>query len=39
MNAQENIQKFEVFGSDARGLYLLNQELAARTFAPPSLVL
>ncbi len=39
MNAQENIQKFEVFGTDARGLYLLNQELAARTFAPPSLVL
>jgi ferritin len=39
MNAQQNIQKFEVFGSDARGLYLLNQELAARTFTPPSLVL
>lgn len=39
MNAQENIQKFEVFGSDARGLYLLNQELSARVFTPPSLVL
>lgn len=39
MNAQENIQKFDVFGSDARGLYLLNQELFARVFTPPSLVL
>ncbi|MGH0051981.1 MAG: ferritin [Sphaerochaetaceae bacterium] len=38
-NAQENIQKFEVFGSDNRGLYLLNKELEARVFAPPSLQL
>jgi len=39
MNAQENIQKFEVFGTDNRGLYLLNQELMTRVFSPPSLVL
>ena len=39
MNAQENIQKFEVFGIDSRGLYLLNQEMQTRVFTPPSLVL
>mgnify|MGYP001064062891 CR=1 FL=1 len=39
MNAQENIQKFEVFGTDKRGLYLLNQELQTRVYSPPSLVL
>ncbi|MEA4860144.1 Bacterial non-heme ferritin [bioreactor metagenome] len=39
MNAQENIQKFEVFGSDSKGLYMLNQELASRVFSPPSLVI
>lgn len=39
MNAQENIQKFEVFGSDNRGLFMLNQELASRVFNPPSLVI
>ena len=38
-NAQENIQKFEVFGSDNRGLYMLNKELEARVFSPPSLQL
>ncbi|MBJ2356792.1 ferritin [Sphaerochaeta sp. S2] len=38
-NAQENIQKFEVFGSDNRGLYMLNKELEARVFTPPSLQL
>jgi ferritin len=38
-NAGDNITKMELFGSDARGLYLLNGELAARVYAPPSLVL
>ena len=38
-NAQENIQKFEVFGSDNRGLYMLNKELETRVFSPPSLQL
>ncbi len=33
------IQKFELFGNDSRGLYLLDQEYAARTYSPPSLVL
>lgn len=39
MNAEENIQKFDLFGSDAKGLYLLDRELATRVFTAPSLVL
>lgn len=38
-NANELIKKLEVFGSDAKGLYMLDQELAARAYTPPSLVL
>ena len=38
-NATDLIAKFELFGSDAKGLYMLNQELAARIYAPPSLIL
>lgn len=38
-NAEELILKYKNFGSDAKGLYLLNTELAARVYAPPSLVL
>jgi len=38
-NANDLISKMELFGSDARGLYLLNQELAARVYSAPSLVL
>ena len=38
-NANDMITKMELFGSDARGLYLLNQELAARAYTAPSLVL
>ena len=38
-NANDLITKMELFGSDPRGLYLLNQELAARVYSPPSLVL
>jgi len=38
-NAIELIRKMELFGSEAKGLYLLDQELAARIYAPPSLVL
>lgn len=37
-NAEENIQKYEVFGIDPKGLYMLNQELMARVFTPPTLV-
>lgn len=38
-NANELCKKFELFGSDAKGLYLLNAELMTRVYAPPSLVL
>ena len=33
------ITKMELFGDDARSLYLLNSELAARVYTAPSLVL
>ncbi|MDY0288743.1 MAG: ferritin [Sphaerochaeta sp.] len=39
MNAEENIQKYELFGSDPKGLYLLDRELSSRVFTAPSLVL
>ncbi len=38
-NAQDLIDKMNLFGADPRSLYLLNQELAARVYAAPSLVL
>ena len=38
-NANDLITKMELFGSDPRGLYLLNQELKARVYSAPSLVL
>lgn len=38
-NAEDLVLKYKNFGSDARGLYLLNQELATRIYGPPSLVL
>ena len=38
-NANDLITKMELFGSDPRGLYLLNQELQARVYTAPSLVL
>ena len=36
---ETNISKMKLFGSDPRSLYLLNQELAARIYSAPSLVL
>ncbi len=38
-NAQNLISKMELFGSDAKGLYMLNSELGARVYSAPSLVL
>ncbi|MBE6900569.1 MAG: ferritin [Ruminococcaceae bacterium] len=38
-NANGLISKMELFGSDPRGLYMLDQELGARIYSPPSLVL
>ena len=33
-NAEDMIKKMQLFGGDAKGLYALNQELAARVYAP-----
>lgn len=38
-NASDLITKMELFGSDAKGLYMLNSELGARVYTAPSLVL
>ena len=38
-NASDLITKMELFGTDARGLYMLNQELQGRVYSAPSLVL
>ena len=38
-NAHDMIAKMELFGSDPKSLYMLNQELAARVYTAPSLVL
>ena len=39
MNASELLKRFELFGSDTRGLYMLDSELGKRTYSPPSLKL
>ena len=33
-NADDLLKKMKLFGTDAKGLYALNQELAARVYAP-----
>ena len=38
-NAEDMIKKMELFGSDAKGLYSLDAEFAARIYTAPSLVL
>ena len=38
-NADSMISRYKLFGGDPRGLYLLDQEYAARVYAAPSLVL
>lgn len=38
-NADSMVNRYKLFGGDARGLYLLDQEYAARVYAPPTLVL
>jgi len=38
-NANDMISKMELFGGDARALYLLDSELKARAYSAPSLVL
>ena len=37
--ASDLVTKMELFGTDAKGLYMLNNELKARVYSAPSLVL
>ena len=38
-NANDLITKYELYGDDKKGLYMLNSELKARVYSAPSLVL
>ena len=38
-NAEDMIKKMKLFGDDAKSLYMLNSELAARVYSAPSLTL
>ena len=38
-NSSDMITKMELFGSDAKALYMLNSELAGRVYSAPSLQL
>ena len=38
-NASDLIKKMELFGDDAKSLYMLDSELAGRVYAAPSLTL
>ena len=38
-NAEDLIKKYELFGQDSKGLYMLDNELGARTYSAPSLTL
>lgn len=38
-NADDNIKKFDLFASDAKGLYMLDSEMKARIYTAPSLVI
>ena len=37
-NAEDLIKKMELFGNDPKSLYLLNQELAGRTYTPTAML-
>lgn len=38
-NADKMVSRYKLFGSDAKGLYMLDQEYAGRVYTAPSLVL
>jgi ferritin len=38
-NAEDMVKKMKLFGDDAKSLYMLNSEMAGRTYSAPSLVL
>ena len=39
MNADDMVKKYDLYGSDPKGLYSLNSELAGRVYSAPSLTL
>ena len=38
-NAEDMVKKFELFGIDPKSLYMLDSEMASRTYTAPSLTL
>ena len=38
-NTDELLKRYDLFGSDPKGLYMLDAELSARVYNPPSLVI
>lgn len=38
-NTEDIIKRYDLFGNDAKGLYLLDTELGARVYTPPTLVI
>lgn len=38
-NAENLIKKYDLFGQDPKGLYMLDNELKTRVYAPPTLVI
>ena len=38
-NTEDIVKKYDLFGTDAKGLYLLDAELATRIYAPATLVI
>jgi len=38
-NAEDNIKKYDLFAGDPKGLYMLDNEMKARVYTAPSLVL
>jgi ferritin len=38
-NSDENVKKYDLFAGDPKGLYMLDNEMKARIYNPPTLVL
>ena len=38
-NTEDIVRKYDLFGNDAKGLYMLDAELATRIYAPATLVI
>lgn len=38
-NSEDLCRKFDLFGSDSKGLFMFDSQLSSRVYAPPSLVL